>query len=89
MARRNDVNKIELQIDDFEIYPPYTTRNDEFIHDGRIVIFWNSTIGFGQYDLWKDKDGKWHGDSEYMDSNEDKDFIKKLMELFVEKLTVK
>jgi hypothetical protein len=88
MARRHDVNNINLEIDDIEIFPPYTTRESIFIHDGCMRISWSSTIGFGTYDLYKDQKGKWHGDSECMDNNDDKDFIKKLLELLVEKLII-
>jgi hypothetical protein len=51
-------------------------------------IFWSSSIGFGQYDLWKNQDEKWYGDSECMDSQDDKDFIKKLLALVAENLII-
>lgn len=54
-----------------------------------ITIEWSSTIGFGEYTLYKESgDEKWYGDSECMDRGEDKEFIKELLRLFVEKLIV-
>ena len=32
---------------------------------------------------------EWKADSEHMDGNEDKDFIKELMKLFVDRLNIK
>ena len=53
-----------------------------------IIIGWSSNIGFGEYTLYTDSKGKWHGDSECMDKGEDKEFIKLLMEKFVEELVI-
>jgi hypothetical protein len=81
-----DVNNINLEIDDIEVWKPKNPEKN--MHRGLIRIRWNSSIGFGEYDLCKDGNGNWVGYSETMDSNEDKDFIKKLMELFIERLTI-
>ncbi len=56
---------------------------------GRIMLSWSSDVGFGTYALWRNGDDNWAGDSECMDDNNDKAFILKLMELFVEKLNVR
>ena len=37
-------------------------------------------IGFGEYTIHVDNDGKWHGDSECMDRGEDKSFLKQLFD---------
>ena len=50
-------------------------------------IEWDSDIGFGQYTIYKTPDG-FAADSEHMDSNEDKEFIKELMRLFIEDLKI-
>lgn len=76
MKRNHNVNNINLQISDIEISPK------------GLVIYWSSNIGFGTYALWQNDDGNWYGDSEYMDKNEDKAFIRKLMNLFVDMLDV-
>ena len=54
-----------------------------------ICIKWFGNIGFGEYNLYKinEEDG-WHGDSEYMDSNDDKWFLKMLMEQFIERIDI-
>lgn len=50
----------------------------------KIFMEWHSPdLGFGEYVLVKDN-GKWYGESETMDYEEDKNFGKKLLELFME-----
>lgn len=88
MSRKHNVDEIDLKIENIEVYPSLTYKDSGFVHDGCIRIFWSSSIGFGQYDLWKDSKGNWCGDSECMDSQEDKDFIKKLLSLLAEKLII-
>lgn len=74
-------NKINLKIDNF-----YPFVNDQFMG---ITIEWSSNIGFGQYTIYKPADSdKWAADSEGMDDNEDKEFIKSLMELFIKELDI-
>lgn len=81
MARKYPVNEINLDIYDF--YPFENERNSGF------VITWTSDIGFGEYTIYKPTGcDEWYGDSECMDSNEDKDFIRELMKVFVDKLIV-
>lgn len=78
--RKHPVDTINLKI--IGIHPFYPT-------DGNngFVIEWDSDIGFGQYIIYITPNG-FIADSEHMDSNEDKDFIKELMRLFVEELKV-
>jgi hypothetical protein len=76
MPRKHDVDKINLQIDDLEFF------NKGF------KILWSSDIGFGEYTVIKEN-GKILGFSECMDSQDDKEFIKKLLELLVDKLIIK
>jgi hypothetical protein len=81
MARRYEVDEINLGITD--VVPFSNERHSGFI------IEWSSDIGFGEYTIYKPADSdEWYGDSEYMDSNEDKDFIRELMKLFINKLIV-
>lgn len=81
MARKNDVKKIHLYIDDFT---PFV--NERCIG---FIVRWSSDIGFGEYTLSKsDSASEWCGDSECMDNNEDKEFITELMRLFIEKLVI-
>ena len=44
------------------------------------VLQWEGDIGFGEYTIHVDNDGKWHGDSECMDRGEDKSFLKQLFD---------
>lgn len=82
MERKNKVEDIHLEIYDLI---PFTNQN----HVG-FIIQWDSDIGFGEYTIYRHVDsGKWFGDSECMDNNEDKEFIKELMKIFIEKLTIK
>lgn len=66
MDRKHDVNKIDLKVMNVEFY------------DDSMEIYWDSSIGFGRYDITQD-DLKYVGYSESMDSNEDKDFLKLLL----------
>lgn len=83
MARKHDVDKINLQINDMQVI-----QWKEDVYYGCIKIRWNSNIGFGEYTIRIKDDGSIEGDSECMDSNMDKAFIKKLMELLVEKMKI-
>lgn len=77
MPRKHNVNKINLQISDID-----------FFKSG-MVILWSSDIGFGEYIITKEEGGELIGLSECMDIQEDKAFIKKLLELLAEKLIIK
>lgn len=82
MGRRFKVDEIHLQI--YDLIP---FRNERCVG---FIIEWCSDIGFGEYTVYKSEGSEeWEADSEHMDSNEDKDFIKELMKLFVEKLNIK
>jgi hypothetical protein len=83
MARRFAVDTINLEAYDFE---PFV--NEKYMG---VVIRWDSDIGFGEYTIYKpidSEDDKWLAQSEHMDNNEDKDFIKELMKLFIENLDI-
>lgn len=81
MARKHKVDEINLEITNLL---PFT--NDAYVG---FTINWVSDIGFGEYTIYRKFDSdEWLGDSECMDINEDKDFIKELMKLFIEKLNI-
>ena len=55
----------------------------------RITFSWSANIGFGEYTLFYDMaNKKWQADSEYMDKDEDKDFLKAILEEFVKQVEV-
>ncbi len=79
MPRKHDVKSIHLQIENFV---PFVNEN----HIG-FIIEWSSDIGYGEYTVYKsENDNNWYGDSECMDSNDDREFITELMRLFIEKI---
>lgn len=81
MARRFEVDKINLDAYEFE---PFL--NEKYTG---VVIRWDSDIGFGEYTIYKEAGSdEWHGDSEHMDNNEDKSFVKELLKLFIDKLDI-
>ena len=81
MTRKHKVDEIHLEIDNLI---PFV--NDKYTG---FEIEWSSDIGFGVYTIYKHVDSDdWYGESEFMDSDDDKDFIKELMKLFIEKLNI-
>ena len=74
---------VEIKIDNVEVQAFENARNKEVI-----IIKWSSNIGFGEYTLVKDESGKWKADSECMDNNEHKDFLKLLLDKFMEDITI-
>lgn len=79
--RKHDITKINLDAYDIE---PFV--NEKYVG---FVIKWDSDIGFGEYTIYKSVGSDvWLADSEHMDSNEDKAFIKELMRIFIEKLCI-
>ena len=92
MARKHDVNKINLEIDNIEFWGPHEG------NDGGMRVYWSSNIGFGQLDIVKPtvksgdicKDGcsRINVYTECMDIQEDKEFTNKILSLLAEKLIV-
>lgn len=81
MKHKHDIDGICLKVD----------RVTPFEHDGEagLVIEWSADIGFGEYAfIKKNSSGLWTADSEGMDSDDDKAFGKKLLELWMEKTLI-
>lgn len=79
------MKKEEIKINNVEVE---SFRNSDEIDV--IILSWQGNIGWGEYTLYKEKDSdQWKGDSECMDSNEDKSFLKMLLDKFVENVNVK
>ena len=56
-------------------------------HNNVFVLQWDSNIGWGEMTFYKDKDGI-NVETESMSSNDDKRFIKLVLDKFIEKLEV-
>ena len=81
MDKKFKASEIHLKIDN--TIPFY---NDQF---AGWIIERSSDIGFGQYTIYQAVgSAEWHADSECMDTNEDKEFIRELMRLFIEQLDI-
>ena len=85
--KKYDVNEINLKVYDIEL------------SDNQMIIRWTSDIGFGEYTIfastWNEEtkeftdEKKWIADTEYMDKGEDKEFGKKLLELWMEQIQIR
>lgn len=73
--------EVEIEIDDVT-----ALKNVDGVQ--AIIIGWSGNIGFGEYTLYTDGKGRWHGDSEHMDKGDDKEFIRLLLDKFVERLVI-
>lgn len=94
MSRKYDVNTINIQIVNIDFWSPHN------MNKGGVRVYWSSDIGYGTLDIVKQKgnDGDDYGspkeelllisNTECMDSQDDKAFTRKLMELMVEKIQV-
>lgn len=81
MVRKYNSKVIDLRI---EAIIPY----ENAVYTG-FTIYWSSSIGFGSYNIYKHTNSLgWFADSEYMDSNDNKEFITELMRLFIETLKI-
>lgn len=77
------MNKILFELDSIDITP---FSNEEY--EG-VEIKWDSNQGFGTYTLYRVKgSSNWIADSEHMDSNENKNFLRKLLQKFADEVEV-
>lgn len=78
--RKTEVTIHDLEVEAFE--------SEVEGHKEVIRLSWSGSIGWGQYTLYKDDRGYWHGDSECLDNNQDKTVLKTLLHRFVEMIVV-
>lgn len=80
----------DLQIDSIRPFAEWST-------DRGFVIEWSSpSIGFGEYQIWFEKDKNSDdvfeynvfADTEHMDKDEDKEFTKAILNLLVDKIHI-
>jgi len=54
-----------------------------------IAMGWSSNDSFGEYTMWYNPtDQKWYADSEGMDKQDNKEYLKALMNQFIEQITI-
>lgn len=81
MGRKNNIEDIHLELISAEPF-----NNDRF---SGVCLSWQSDIGFGQYEIYKAKDSnQWVADTETMDFGEDKDFGRKLLQLWMDEVVI-
>ena len=81
MSRKHPVGEIELSVENVKAFS-----NDNY--EG-LSIQWSSKIGFGEYDFYRKKgETQWHADTEYMDKDDDKDFGRELLKLWMDSVTI-
>lgn len=71
-----------LQID--EIWPVSTKVKP----NGGIGVYWSGDIGFGEFCLYWEDDGKLHADTEYLDKDNDKRFTEAILKLLVKEIVI-
>ena len=52
------------------------------------VLLWSGDVGFGEYTIFTDDNGKLKGDSEFMDRGEKKTFLEQLFASIVEQVEI-
>ncbi len=67
-----------------EIWPVST----KIIPDGGIGIDWSGPIGWGQLTIYWGKDNKLHAETETLCSNNNKIFLKKILNLLADEIIV-
>lgn len=77
------MSKILFELDSIDVTP---FSNEKY--EG-IEIKWDSNQGFGTYFIYRAKgSSNWIANSEHMDSNENKNFLLKLLQKFVDEVEV-
>lgn len=53
-----------------------------------LILSWQGNIGFGEYTIFTDSEGHMLADSEHMDKDDDKEFLRSLFDSIVEQIKV-
>lgn len=64
---------------------------EAFSNDNRsgVIISWSANIGWGELSFYKDNsDGKWIADTECMSNNENKEFIRMILNKWIDDIEV-
>lgn len=62
--------------------------NTTLVPNGGIGINWSGPIGFGQFVLYWGEDNKLHADTEHLASNNNKIFLKKMLNLLADEIVI-
>lgn len=75
-----------MDIKDLSVDEVVVHSNDKY---SGLTLSWSANIGWGELSIYKDNsDGKWKADTEYMCNEENKDFIKMVLDKWVEDMEV-
>lgn len=76
-----------MKITDLSVNDVYCFEN--FKGEGRIILSWSANIGYGELTLYRDnEDDKWKADTECMCKGEDKEFIRMVLNKWIEGIEV-
>lgn len=82
VERMKSRSGVEIEIYDVELSSVYEVEGNKIF-----VLSWHSNIGFGEMTFIKNKD-QYEVETETMSTNENKEFIKLVLDKFIEKLNV-
>lgn len=77
------------EMNDCKFYTSVHVKVDElqWFSNG-VVLKWSGDVGFGEYTIFTDDNGKLKGDSEFMDRGDEKTFLEQLFASIVEQIEV-
>ena len=77
-----DKDKVNVELSDIEVF-----KNEEY---QGIKLLWQGNIGFGEYTIYQSTDdpNKWKADSECMDYQNNKWFLKKILESLIDNVEI-
>ena len=71
----------KILVDDVHVFE---SKNRKYI-----VFSWASNIGYGELTIYADEEGRWNADTEHMCNNEDKEFIRMVLNEWVNQMEVR
>lgn len=74
--------EVKIDVDDIDFW------GESEIIDGGMRIYWSGNIGFGQLDIYKDKNGDFLAETECMASDDNREFIDLIFEKIRNKLHI-
>ncbi len=74
------LDKSTVQIDEVKMF---RRENEQ-----GMIINWSANIGWGELTFYQNDDGEWKADTECLCSDEDKEFIKAILDKFIDEVKV-